>query len=397
MKYKNIKLLVFVPAFLEPTGDAVNERELVKATASYVEKIYCITLPCIKNLLNRRKLLRSETLPRNIQLIFLPLPRFSLVLKALISLFYSFLVALITILLERLRIINAIYVRNTWLGIGFTFFSPIIKSPSILKLPGLLVNEVRALNSRFLQIIRTLLKGIERNVLLHFKFLAIPSPLWKDVLKYLYKVSENKLVLCPAGVNLKELKNILTDAPKPRISSDNIVIGFIGLLTWWQGVDILVKAISLLKARGVGVRLLIIGDGPQRPFIEKMLRTLHIDYKITGFIPHKKALECLSVVDALVLPRKRTLETESNIPIKVMEAWALGIPVIVTKHKVFLRLNFKEGEDLLYCEPTPYDVAQAILRLLRDKNLRYRLSVNGPKLAEIFSYDTIAERILDVL
>jgi glycosyltransferase involved in cell wall biosynthesis len=66
----------------------------------------------------------------------------------------------------------------------------------------------------------------------------------------------------------------------------------------------------------------------------------------------------------MVLPRRKTPTTESGIPIKVVEAWALGVPVIVTKHQVFLDYRIKNYEDVIYCEPEPNSIANAILTLL---------------------------------
>jgi len=48
-----------------------------------------------------------------------------------------------------------------------------------------------------------------------------------------------------------------------------------------------------------------------------------------------KNLALLSVFDVLVMPSVRMSTTSSNIPIKLLEAWALGMPVVITKHKIF--------------------------------------------------------------
>ena len=119
-----------------------------------------------------------------------------------------------------------------------------------------------------------------------------------------------------------------------------------------------------------------------------------LDYEITGFLPHKKALEKLASLKMLVLTSKRISSTELNIPIKIIEAWALGVPVIVTSHKIFVNSGMKDSEHLLYCEYTVNDIAKQILRLSIDSKLSLTLIKNGYRLAEKFTYDKIAEKLL---
>jgi len=89
--------------------------------------------------------------------------------------------------------------------------------------------------------------------------------------------------------------------------------------------------------------------------------------------------------------------TETIIPIKVLEAWALGVPVIITKHEVFVESGIKDRKHVVYCEPEPSNVANAILLILKNEEIKKKLSKNGPKLAEEFSYDKIAKRLLKVV
>ena len=200
------------------------------------------------------------------------------------------------------------------------------------------------------------------------------------------------------GVDLNLARRIQRSKKPSHVSSNRpFIVCFLGTLAWWQGVDILVKALAQLRKRGVALKLLIIGDGPMRSLIERMLKELHIDYEITGFISHEEALKRLSTVDALVLPRRHASTTEHVIPIKVIEAWALGVPVIVTKHEVFFEHGVRDLEDVIYCEPEPSSVANAILMLLNNPDLGGRLRTNGIKLAMKFDYDRIAENMLKVM
>jgi glycosyltransferase involved in cell wall biosynthesis len=125
-----------------------------------------------------------------------------------------------------------------------------------------------------------------------------------------------------------------------------------------------------------------------------LCRELNVQCSITGFLGHEDALKLLKTFDVLVVPRRRISSTEAVIPIKIIEAWAMGVSVIATTHEVFMYMGLRDREDIVFCEPNPEDVANKILIVLKDEELRKRLSEKGPLLAKNYYYDIIASRIL---
>jgi len=141
---------------------------------------------------------------------------------------------------------------------------------------------------------------------------------------------------------------------------------------------------------------LIVGDGPERGKIETLCKKLKVNCYITGFVRHENALRYLSIFDVLVIPSISISTTESNIPIKIIEAWALGVPVIATAHEIFRHMNLKDREDVVFCEPNPEDVANKILTVLKNTELRKKLSEKGLSLAKNYYYNIIAQSVLKV-
>jgi glycosyltransferase involved in cell wall biosynthesis len=72
----------------------------------------------------------------------------------------------------------------------------------------------------------------------------------------------------------------------------------------------------------------------------------------------------------------------------------MGVSVIATTHEVFMYMGLRDREDIVFSEPNPEDVANKILIVLKDEELRKRLSEKGPLLAKSYYYDIIASRIL---
>lgn len=101
----------------------------------------------------------------------------------------------------------------------------------------------------------------------------------------------------------------------------------IGRLTGQKGQLLLVEAVGLLKQQGVQVRLVLAGDGDMRDVIEQRIVELGVqeNVQITGWIGEAEVRSLLQTSRAMVLP-----SFAEGLPVAIMEALALGRPVIST-------------------------------------------------------------------
>ena len=101
----------------------------------------------------------------------------------------------------------------------------------------------------------------------------------------------------------------------------------VGRLTAQKGQLLLVEAVAKLAARGVDVHLTLAGDGELREPIEALIaeHRLHDRVTITGWIDEAEVRRLLRECRALVLP-----SFAEGLPVAIMEALALGRPVIST-------------------------------------------------------------------
>lgn len=90
---------------------------------------------------------------------------------------------------------------------------------------------------------------------------------------------------------------------------------------------ILVEAVHRLREKGVQCEVVLAGDGPMRPSVEDAIRRLGLEqqFTITGWVPSERVKEEISAARALILP-----SFSENMPVAIMEAMALGRPVIST-------------------------------------------------------------------
>jgi len=400
-KVKNLKIMFVVPNIIGFSGDAVNERQLARAFSRYsIIEVYSL-LP----ILRLRELKRATYLKDFRKVVIIPVVMFPYFIGAILTLFVGLLYALIAILNRP----TFIYIRSSILALPFLWLKNLHKAKVIVKVGAVAKDENRGIGIlRSLVLDAKLFSWVnslaDRYVLANADRIATPSPLlYIELCKQRAIKNPRSPIIVPAGVDLEKVSKVIKSVKGTKITNkEEFTIGFVGLIEWWQGVDILVKSLHILsqkcmEANNYMLKLLIVGDGPLRGRVEKLCRELNVNCVITGFVSHEDALKLMSSFDVLVLPRLRTSTTESIVPTKVIEAWALGVPVVITRHRIFEVLGLNDGDDLIYCEPHPSSVAEAICRLIKEPTLKLKLVSAGPRLAEMFSYNRIAYNLLVAL
>lgn len=130
---------------------------------------------------------------------------------------------------------------------------------------------------------------------------------------------------------------------------DSRVIGYVGRLIREKGIDILIKAVAEMHG---DYKLLIVGNGPELPHLERIAREKNIDGRLItiGRVKHEDVPEYLNCMDVLVLPSITTDHWEEYFGMVLIEALACGVPVIgstcgeITNVIGEKRLIFQEGQ-----------------------------------------------------
>jgi glycosyltransferase involved in cell wall biosynthesis len=191
-------------------------------------------------------------------------------------------------------------------------------------------------------------------------------------------VAADKIHLLPNGVDSsrflpKERNNEL--ALKLGVKN-KVVIGFLGSVVQYEGVEYIIQAASILKKKGIhNFAVLIVGDGAVLDNVKSLTSDLNMnDYvKFTGRVPHDEIEDYYSVVDICPLPRKGLPVCEMVSPLKPFEAMAMG-KVVVSSDVAALAEIIDDGvTGLLHKKDDPEDLANKIRLLIEDHNLRERL------------------------
>jgi PEP-CTERM/exosortase A-associated glycosyltransferase len=187
-------------------------------------------------------------------------------------------------------------------------------------------------------------------------------------------VSEDKVTVIPNSVDIGDFS--LGGAPDPALKArlglqGATVIGFIGSFFSWEGLDVLLTALPLMLRAKPGIRILLIGGGPQEQALKDLARQLRILDKIVflGRIHHSEIQRYYDLVDVCCYPRHSLRLTELVTPLKPLEAMAQG-RMIVASNVGGHRELIDDGVTGMLCRPDdPAALARKVLDLLDHPHL----------------------------
>ncbi len=171
---------------------------------------------------------------------------------------------------------------------------------------------------------------------------------------------------------------------------DAFTLVTVGRLAEVKRVDLQVEAVARLD----GVRLVIVGDGPEREPLERLASQPDVSERVTftGALPHDQALLAIRAADVLVL----SSHTEGLSHV-LIEAMQLGTPCVATNVGGNPEV-ITDGVDGLLVPPRDADALAATIRDLRDHPARRRaLAEAALKSVERFSWEALVDQTEAVL
>lgn len=106
-----------------------------------------------------------------------------------------------------------------------------------------------------------------------------------------------------------------------------------GTLTRLYGLDVAIRGVAYAIQRGVQARLTVLGDGPERPVLMRLVRRLSLGDQITfeDPIPARALPERLTRADAGIVPTRLDAMTRYSLSNKLLEYVHLGVPVLAAQ------------------------------------------------------------------
>jgi colanic acid/amylovoran biosynthesis glycosyltransferase len=175
----------------------------------------------------------------------------------------------------------------------------------------------------------------------------------------------------------------------------------VGRLIAKKGPLFLLEALRLLRQRGVGARLDIIGDGSFREPMHQFIRATKLEehVRLLGELPNGEVRQRMREADVF-LQHSITAENgdSEGLPVAIIEAMAESVPVVSTAHAGIPEV-VKDGVTGFLVEPGDSDgMAARAATLLQDRNLRLRMGAAARQLiAQEYSLESELGRLRVVL
>jgi glycosyltransferase involved in cell wall biosynthesis len=188
------------------------------------------------------------------------------------------------------------------------------------------------------------------------------------------KTRDEKVVVIRNGVDTKLFKPHDGSTMREALGLRNnaLVVGGVGRLAPVKGFEHLVTATALAIARGVDVKTILIGDGPQRTELENLARSLGIDEHVHFLGMRRNLPELYAALDVFALP-----SVQEGSPNALIEAMACGLPVIASPVGGVPEIIEDWHSGILVEAAQPERWADAIERLDGAPKLRAQLAENA--------------------
>lgn len=202
-------------------------------------------------------------------------------------------------------------------------------------------------------------------------------------------LSQNKLIVIPSGVDIKHFKQ---KRAKQNLSRKPIIISVCKLIKR-KDVISLIRAFEKIKKNGVEAKVLIIGTGPEKENLKKVVEEKGLQQSVdfVGKIAYHQIPKYYQKADIFVNTTLHEPYSNTNL-----EAMASGLPVITTNGEG-VNSNVSKECGIFISKKNPDNLAKALTKLIRNREIREKMGKSGRKrVEEKYSWEAIAKQFISI-
>lgn len=267
----------------------------------------------------------------------------------------------------------------------YTLFLATRKCRKIITVHGIMRIEAAFKKGMKANITMVISKPLEKYAVSKIPDIIACSPAMKSVLTNL---TNSEIHVIPNGVDFENIQNI-----QPYKSIKHPSILFVGLLRKVKGVELLLKAIPIILKSLPEVHVYIAGSGEQEIELKRLVKELSIEeqVKFLGFISKEEKFAYYKSADICVVP-----SIYEAFGIVLLESMACGKPTVASNVGgiPFIVEDGKTG--LLFECGDVRDLAEKIITLLQNKELREKMGEAGKDRAREFTWTVAARKTYDL-
>ncbi|MBW4933788.1 glycosyltransferase family 4 protein [Marinobacter sp. F4206] len=213
----------------------------------------------------------------------------------------------------------------------------------------------------------------------------------------------DRISLAPNGIEPDAFRPLERDqrmAADLELADDSFVVGYVGSIVAYEGLDDLIKAVELLVSDFPNLRLVVVGDGDVREDLEHRVQENNLGKFVTftGKVPPSEVTKYFSLFNVIALPRKPYQVCRLVSPLKPLEAMAMNVPMVVSDVEALREMVTDKVSALVHKAGDPESLADAIRLLLSDTGLAAKLAQNArSEMLPKRTWNNIAQEMIRVL
>ncbi len=237
-----------------------------------------------------------------------------------------------------------------------------------------------------LQFLEPLARGIMRRLYHRCELVLAPAESTASILRA--QRMNRDITIWARGIDRQQFNPERRDMEWRRsrgIADDDLTIAFLGRVVMEKGLDVFSDAVRAFATFGLKHRVLVIGEGPARPWFEEQLPEAIFVGQLTG----NDLARALASADVLLNPS--ITEAFGNV---TLEAMACRLPVIAAQATGATNLVRHGTTGMLVDGTDPDEFAEALATYARDPDLRRRHGDAGLEVAQRMDWDTINSAVI---
>lgn len=225
------------------------------------------------------------------------------------------------------------------------------------------------------------------------------SPMSADIIVRDYGIPRDKISYTIAGVDTERFR-VKGDKRAEKGWDRKFVIGYMGSLAAWQGLDYLIRAMPAIVKHNPNAFLAVFGPASDAAYartLESLVSSTGMGdhVKFYGAVPHADVPLYLNSFDVFAAPYVMNKMQSTIFPIKCAEALVAGCR-IVTTDQPGLSWIIKDGQNgMLARTDSAESLSEKIISVMDDTALASRISDGARKTGERFDWKRIARELVD--
>ena len=208
-------------------------------------------------------------------------------------------------------------------------------------------------------------------------------------------VDAEKIMVTPNAINPDHLASVQRGVVRQQYGlNDRVVIGFVGSLRRWHGIDLLMNAIPRVLSHDKQCHFLIVGTGELEGELRSQMRNMGMQDRVTfaGRVPHDRVLDFVDAMDVGLMPNSNFYGS----PMKVFEYMAMKKATIAPRLGPLEEVITHGWSGWLTVPGDEDSLVEAIGRLASDSDLRRDLGENACRhVLANHTWQTNAQRVVD--